>query len=201
MPSSWARLSQSGRGLGEYVPFVGVMPDGHPGSPEEFDLAAGVIVVATGFRPYRPRRGEYGYREFPEVVTLPEFIRLMAEAEAGDTLVLDGRPIRRAAMIHCVGSRQIPGIHAENEGGYLNEYCSRTCCSATLYAANLHSGALPQNPGLRFLPGHPHLWPGAGGALHPGGPKRQAVLPLRGRGGAAGLEESRCHRARRCWSR
>jgi heterodisulfide reductase subunit A len=51
--------------------------------------------------------------------------------------MLHGRPIRSMALIHCVGSRQIPGIHAENEGGYLNEYCSRTCCSAALYAANL----------------------------------------------------------------
>ena len=47
-------------------------------------------------------------------------------------------------MIHCVGSRQIPGIHEENEGGYLNEYCSRTCCSATLYAANLIREHYPQ---------------------------------------------------------
>jgi heterodisulfide reductase subunit A len=39
-------------------------------------------------------------------------------------------------MIHCVGSRQIPGIHKEDENGYLNEYCSRVCCSATLHAAN-----------------------------------------------------------------
>ena len=75
-----ARLSQSGRGLGEYVPFVGVMPAAIPASREEFDLDAGVIVLATGFRPYQPRPGEYGYREFPEVVTLPEFIRLVAEA-------------------------------------------------------------------------------------------------------------------------
>lgn len=132
-----ARLSQSGRGLGEYVPFVGVMPAAIPAGPEEFNLEAGVIVLATGFRPYQPRPGEYGYGEFPEVVTLPELIRLLAEAPAGDTLKLNGRPIRRAALIHCVGSRQIPGIHEENEGGYLNEYCSRTCCSATLYAANL----------------------------------------------------------------
>ncbi len=131
-----ARLSHSGQGLGEYVPFVGVMPAAIPESREEFDLDAGVIVLATGFRPYQPRPGEYGYQEFPEVVTLPELIRLVAEAEAGgDTLVLNGRPIRSLAMIHCVGSRQIPGIHAESLGGYLNEYCSRTCCSATLYAA------------------------------------------------------------------
>jgi heterodisulfide reductase subunit A len=140
-----ARLSHSGRGLGEYVPFVGVMPAAIPENREEFDLDAGVIVLATGFQTYKPREGEYGCQEFPEVVTLPEFIRLAAEAQGrDDTLVLDGRPIRRVAMIHCVGSRQIPGIHEENEGGYLNEYCSRTCCSATLYAANLIRDRYPQ---------------------------------------------------------
>ncbi len=140
-----ARLSHSGQGLGEYVPFVGVMPAAIPESRKEVDLDAGVIVLATGFRPYQPRQGEYGYQEFPEVVTLPEFIRIVAEAQEGDdTLVLNGRPIRRVAMIHCVGSRQIPGIHEENEGGYLNEYCSRTCCSAMLYAANLIRDHYPQ---------------------------------------------------------
>ena len=83
------------------------------------------------------------------MVTLPQFIRLVAEAEAGgDTLRLNGRPIRRLAMIHCVGSRQIPGIHEEDEGGYLNEYCSRTCCSATLYAANQIRGKVSPNPCL-----------------------------------------------------
>ncbi len=35
-----------------------------------------------------------------------------------------------------MGSRQIPGIHEEGESGRLNEYCSRTCCSASLFAAN-----------------------------------------------------------------
>ncbi len=139
------KLSKSGQGLGEYVPFVGVMPATIPESPEDFDLEAGVVVLATGMRPYQPRPGEYAYKNFPEVVTLPEFIRLQAEAEGeGDTLMLHGRPIRGAALIHCVGSRQIPGIHAENEGGYLNEYCSRTCCAATLYAANLIRDRYPQ---------------------------------------------------------
>jgi heterodisulfide reductase subunit A len=139
------RMSQSGRRLGDYVPFVGVMPAVIPESQEELELDAGVIVLATGFRPYRPRQGEYGYQEFPEVVTLPEFIRLLTEAQSsGGTLTLNGRPIRNLAMIHCVGSRQIPGIHEENEGGYLNEYCSRTCCSATIYAANLIRDNYPQ---------------------------------------------------------
>jgi heterodisulfide reductase subunit A2 len=139
-----ARLSQAGRGLGEYVPLVGVMPASIPEGPQEFDLAAGVVVLATGFKPYQPRRGEYGYQEFPEVVTLPELIRQLSEAPAGgDTLLINGRPIKSAAMIHCVGSRQIPGIHEENDGGYLNEYCSRTCCSATLHAADLMRRSYP----------------------------------------------------------
>jgi len=79
------------------------MPGAIPEGREEFDLDAGVVVLATGFRPYQPRRGENGYQEFPEVVTLPELIRLLAEAPVGDgALVLQGRPSRRAALSHCV---------------------------------------------------------------------------------------------------
>jgi heterodisulfide reductase subunit A len=142
-----AAMSRSGRALGEYVPFVGFMPAGIPGSREEFDLAAGVVIVATGTRAYQPQRGEYGYQEFPEVVTLPEFIRLLSEAQAqpqGDTLVIKGQPIRHLALIHCVGSRQIPGLHEEDERGYLNEYCSRTCCTASLFTANQVREQYPQ---------------------------------------------------------
>jgi heterodisulfide reductase subunit A len=120
------------------------MPEPLPESREEIGLEAGVVVLATGFRPYRPRQGEYGYRDFPGVVTLPELLRLLAEAPTtDDTLVFQGRPIRSVALIHCVGSRQIPGIHEESESGYLNEYCSRTCCSATLFAANRIREAYP----------------------------------------------------------
>ncbi|RJR44858.1 MAG: CoB--CoM heterodisulfide reductase iron-sulfur subunit A family protein [Deltaproteobacteria bacterium] len=132
-----AALSRSGCGLGEFAPFAGVMPGAIPERAEEIDLQAGVIVLATGMRPYRPRQGEYGYQNFPEVVTLPEFNRLLAAAGEGGTLILNGRLIRSLALVHCVGSRQIPGIHEENEDGYLNEYCSRTCCAAALFAANL----------------------------------------------------------------
>jgi heterodisulfide reductase subunit A len=85
-----------------------------------------------------PPRGEYGYRDYDEVITLPELIRsLTLEQIRGERLTLGGREIRSVAMIHCVGSRQIPGIHPEDESGNLNEYCSRTCCTATLYAANI----------------------------------------------------------------
>jgi heterodisulfide reductase subunit A len=144
------QAGRSGKALGEYIPFAGVMPEAIPAG-EELVLEAGVVVLATGFRTYQPRQGEYGFGEFPEVVTLPQLIRAMGEnPPAGDTLMWQGRRIKRVAMIHCVGSRQIPGIHEENEGGYLNEYCSRTCCGATLYAANLIRESYPETRMLDF---------------------------------------------------
>ena len=102
-------LSRSGRGLGEYVPFVGVMPAVIPEIREAYEVAAGVVVLATGFRPYQPRRGEYGYQEFPEVVTLPELIRLLAEAEdGGDTLTFVLLPEPTSAEIECPLPRALP---------------------------------------------------------------------------------------------
>lgn len=120
-----------------YVPFSGIQPAGSsPSEPREFTVETGAIVLATGFRSYQPRQGEYGFGEFAPVITLPTLIQKMAEQDAGgNVLEIDGRRIRSLAMIHCVGSRQIPGIHPEDESGHLNEYCSRTCCTATLNAA------------------------------------------------------------------
>lgn len=121
---------------GRFVPFSGYRPhgptDGHPGST----LQTGVVILATGFKPYQPDRDEYGYAHRPEVMTLPEFIQETTRNPAeGDTLTVKGRTIRRMAFIHCVGSRQIPGIHEEGPDGRINEYCSRTCCSAILRTA------------------------------------------------------------------
>lgn len=131
------RAQSDSKSLGEFIPFVGVQPAPVPREVEEFSISTGVIVLAAGFRPYRPAAGEYGFGELAGVVTLPQFIEALAGAKGnGNLLEIDGRPIRSIAMIHCVGSRQIPGIHEEGERGYLNEYCSRTCCSATLHAAN-----------------------------------------------------------------
>jgi len=121
---------------GSYISYAGVFPVAVPSEACEWVLETGVIVLATGFQPHTPREGEYGYLKHPEVITLPELIRLMAENRtAGRRLAINGRQIRRVAFIHCVGSRQIPGIHEPGPDGQLNEYCSRTCCSATLQAA------------------------------------------------------------------
>ena len=119
-----------------FHPFAGYYPGQTPAEASEESLTTGVIIFATGFELYEPRIGEFGYGENEEVVTLRQLIQAMAEApEDGQTLRINDRPIRRVAMIHCVGSRQIPGIHEADENDYMNEYCSRTCCTATLQAA------------------------------------------------------------------
>jgi heterodisulfide reductase subunit A len=138
-------MSESTNGLGEFIPFVGICPADIPQMNEELTVEAGVIVLATGFRPYTPRNGEYGFGEFKEVITLPDLIKIIAESgKNGSYLAVKGREIKSLAMIHCVGSRQIPGIHEEDETGYMNEYCSRTCCSATLHAANTIRESYPE---------------------------------------------------------
>ncbi len=145
------KTGKTGGDPGEFVPFVGVLPSGIPETDEELAIETGVIVLATGFKPYTPRTGEYGYGEYEEVITLPDLIKITAESEkSGSFLEVNGRKIKSVAMIHCVGSRQIPGIHEEDETGYMNEYCSRTCCSATLHAANAIRETYPQTRVFEF---------------------------------------------------
>jgi heterodisulfide reductase subunit A len=127
-----------------FIPFAGVYPGSVPSAIEELVIDTGVIVLATGIQSYTPYQGEYGYSEFKEVITLSDLIRNLAGNNTGNSLLeINGRKIRSMAMIHCVGSRQIPGIHPEGPSGHLNEYCSRTCCSATLNAANIIRETFP----------------------------------------------------------
>jgi heterodisulfide reductase subunit A len=124
--------------VGEFIPLAGVYTGSIPANTKKFTIDTGVIVLATGIKSYTPRHGEYGYGEFKEVITLSNLIRNMSEKKTnGEVLEINGRKIKSLAMIHCVGSRQIPGIHPEDASGHLNEYCSRTCCSAALNAANI----------------------------------------------------------------
>ncbi len=122
-------------GLNKFVPFVGLQPVEPPEREEIVTIETGSIILATGFQHYKPYRGEYGYGEFPEVITLSDLIRMTAQDREGGTLRIGNREIRTVAMIHCVGSRQIPGVNEPPDGRRLNEYCSRVCCTATLQAA------------------------------------------------------------------
>ncbi|MEJ2039070.1 MAG: CoB--CoM heterodisulfide reductase iron-sulfur subunit A family protein, partial [Desulfosarcinaceae bacterium] len=121
---------------GAYVPFAGYhLPPRAERQAEEV-LHTGVVVLATGFKPYTPVQGEYGYLTLPGVMTLPEFLEETGtHPSTGPVLTVKGREIRRMAFIHCVGSRHIPGVNEPGSDGNLNEYCSRTCCSAVLRTA------------------------------------------------------------------
>lgn len=107
-------------------------------------VRAGAIIFATGFDHYKPRDGEMGYGN-ENVVTLPEFNALLADA-AGKTLTRNGREIRSVAVVHCIGSRQVEGVHEPGPDGKVNEYCSRVCCTSALDAINR---ALDRFPNLR----------------------------------------------------
>lgn len=100
------------------------------------DLSVGAIVLATGFDPYKPHQGEYGYGEIPEVITLAELIRHLALYKEEKSLQWNGHKIRNVVMIHCVGSRQVEGVSEPQPDGRVNDYCSRVCCTANLHMTN-----------------------------------------------------------------
>jgi heterodisulfide reductase subunit A len=109
------------------------------------EATVGAIVMATGFRPYLPQDGEYLYRAEPCVLTMPEFIRHMQSVKAEEKrLTYRGQVIRSVAFLHCVGSRQLDGVHEPTASGRLNAYCSRTCCTSILQQALAVSRRFPQ---------------------------------------------------------
>lgn len=91
---------------------------------EMISLIAGSVLVTTGFDSYQPKEGEFGYKNIPNVLTLPEFKRLMELNP--DKLVFNQKPIKSVAFIYCVGNRQVKGE---------NKYCSRQCCTSTIHTA------------------------------------------------------------------
>ena len=127
--------------------------------PKEVQLNVGAVVVATGFKPYEPRQGEYGYGEFPEVLTLPQMIRWMSLHKDEEQLIYNGRPVKSIGMMHCVGSRHIPGVNEPLEDGKVNDYCSRYCCTATLHLAQEIRQHYPKANIYDFLRRYSHLWP------------------------------------------
>jgi heterodisulfide reductase subunit A len=118
---------------------------------KEFELLAGAVVVATGFDPYTPAQGEYGYSVLPQVITLPQLIRGIEKSDGSTPFTWNGTPIRDVALVHCVGSRQIDGVNDPQPDGQVNNYCSRVCCTASLHMLHdLHK----RFPGLHIYDLH-----------------------------------------------
>ncbi len=116
---------------------------------QEVEVAAGNIIIATGYKPFDAGRiARFGYGRFANVVTSLEFERLVnAAGPTGGAIVLKAKDKKgqlvfqprnpepeSVAIIHCVGSRD------EN----YNKYCSRVCCMYSLKLAHLIIEKLPK---------------------------------------------------------
>ncbi|HEY66816.1 MAG TPA: CoB--CoM heterodisulfide reductase iron-sulfur subunit A family protein [Thermoflexia bacterium] len=100
--------------------------------PETHRLNIGSIIVATGYDVFDPhRKPEYGYGQYPNVITSLEMERRLAEGN----LAVDGRVPQSVAFIQCVGSR---------DAQVGNLYCSRVCCMYTAKQAQLVRELLPE---------------------------------------------------------
>ncbi len=104
--------------------------------PEELSLEVGAVILATGFRHFDARRvPEYGYGKFPDVITSLEFERMTSASgpTGGKILLKNGKEPQSAAVVHCVGSRNVN----------TNIYCSKVCCMQSLKHAHLLKEHIP----------------------------------------------------------
>ena len=96
--------------------------------PIEMDLEVGALVLAIGYDPYEPDRGEYGFGLTRKVITLFQLERMLdSEGPTGGELRINGAIPKSVVFILCVGSR--------NTGPRAKSYCSRMCCISSILNA------------------------------------------------------------------
>jgi len=105
----------------------------------ETEISVGAIQLCTGFNPYEPEVGEFGYKDVDNVITLQQFKRLI-ELNGGK-LTYNNKVIKNIAYIYCVGSRQVDGP---------NKYCSRYCCTSAIHTAILVKEKYPNINNFHF---------------------------------------------------
>lgn len=106
-------------------------------SRKQHQVKAGAVILATGFDPYQPEHGEFGFGKHPDIITLDELKRVL-ERE-GEMISWNGKVVSQIAFIYCVGSCQTEGD---------NKYCSRICCTNTL---DTSIQIKKSNPGIHCL--------------------------------------------------
>ncbi len=101
---------------------------------EKQKLQAEAVILATGFRPYdASKKTEYGYDEYPEVITAMELEDKLREK--GSIKKAFQKQLNKVAFIQCVGSR----CDASEEN-----YCCRVGCMYAVRLANLLRDELPE---------------------------------------------------------
>jgi len=107
---------------------------------EIVEFKVGAVIVATGFDPFdASRKPEYGYSDYPNVITGMEMERLVSASgpTGGKVKVFNGEEEiepKEVAFIKCVGSR---------DASVGNEYCSRVCCMYVAKQAHLVRDKMP----------------------------------------------------------
>lgn len=93
---------------------------------ETFEINAGAIVWATGWRPYDSKNLDvYSYEHSPDIINNVEMERLAAHDGPTHGKILrpsNGEPAKKVALIQCAGSRDLNHL----------PYCSRICCLGSL---------------------------------------------------------------------
>jgi len=104
---------------GKTVTSIGRNNGGFTASLSDLSTLQGdAVILATGFDLFdAARKEEYGYGIYENVITSAELESVFRSGEPVRTR--NGKPPRKVAFIHCVGSRD------EKVG---NLYCSKVCC-------------------------------------------------------------------------
>jgi len=95
----------------------------HAMSGETLDLEVGGVILALGAERFAPTvKHEFGYAQFPNVITSLQFERILAASGPFMGHIQrpsDGAAPKRLAWLQCVGSR---------DEGVDDTYCSAVCC-------------------------------------------------------------------------
>ena len=104
---------------------------------KETTFSVGAVVVSTGHKLFAADlKPEYGFGQFPNVITGMQMDRLLAPTRPFNTVLRpsDGKVPDRIAYVSCTGSRD------KTVG---NPLCSKFCCMYSIKQNQLIMGALP----------------------------------------------------------
>ncbi len=105
--------------------------------PQDFEHDVPAVVVSTGYNLFpAENKPQYGYGQYPNVITGVQMERLLAPTRPYNSVLRpsDGKAPERVAYVMCTGSRD------QTVG---NPLCSKFCCMYSLKQAQLVMGALP----------------------------------------------------------
>lgn len=105
----------------------------------------GAVIVATGYDLYPMENlGEYGYGEYPDVISSLQFERMIFAVGPSEGKMIrpsDGEPVKEIAFIQCAGSRD-PERHLS--------YCSQICCMYTAKQAKMFKNKVSEGQAYIF---------------------------------------------------